>query len=154
MENKLYTIKEVADKTGISAHTLRFYDKEGLLPFVKRTENGIRLFSEEDFEPLYSITIMKQSGMSIKQIREFMNLYIQGNSTIPQRRAIYEQQRINVQKKIDELKSMLKIIDYKCWYFKEAEKYQDINFYQSLPEDEVPEQIKDFLCQVKEFHSK
>ena len=58
---KYYTIGDVAARTGISAHTLRYYDKEGLLSFVKRSESGTRLFTKEDFEPLYTITVLKKA---------------------------------------------------------------------------------------------
>ena len=71
-----YSIGEVAERTGINAYTLRYYDKEGLLSFVKRSPSGVRQFAAEDFEPLYSITVLKRSGMPIKEIRKFMEYYM------------------------------------------------------------------------------
>lgn len=146
---KFYTIKDVADRTGISAYTLRYYDSEGLLSFVRRSESGIRLFTEEDFEPLYTITVLKRSGMPIKKIREFMELYLQGNETIHERRLMFEEHRKHLEEKISELNEMLKIVDYKCWYFSEAEKYGDINYYMKLPE--VDERIREFNTKVEDF---
>ncbi|MBR2811892.1 MAG: MerR family transcriptional regulator [Solobacterium sp.] len=148
---KYYTISEVAERTGISAHTLRYYDKEGLLSFVKRSPTGIRRFAPEDFEPLYTITVLKRSGMSIKEIRRFMELYLQGNETIHERMEMFEKQRESLQKQIEELQKMLKIVEYKCWYFKEAEKKGDINYYLKLPKEEVDERIKEFNETVNDF---
>lgn len=151
--SKYYTIGDVAERTGISAYTLRYYDKEGLLTFVKRSESGIRQFQEKDFEPLYTITVLKRSGMPIKEIRRFMELYVQGDSTLHERRMMFEEHKKNLQKRIDELNEMMKIVDYKCWYFNEAEKHQDINYYQKLPENEVDQRILDFIDLVEDFRT-
>ena len=67
-----YSISEIADKMGLSVHTLRFYDKEGLLPFVERSSGGIRMFQESDIEWLQVIGCMKKAGMSIKDIRQYI----------------------------------------------------------------------------------
>ena len=65
----VYTVGEMAKLLGITASTLRYYDKEGLLPFVERSSGGIRMFQESDFEWLQVIGCMKKAGMSIKDIR-------------------------------------------------------------------------------------
>ena len=148
---KYYTIKDVSERTGISAHTLRYYDKEGLLTFVKRSESGIRLFSEHDFEPLYTITVLKKSGMSLKDIKVFMDLYSKVNDTIHERYELFLKQKENLQKQIDELNEMMDIVDYKCWYFKEAEKHHDIDYYKKLPESKVNKRIKEFNQKVEDF---
>ena len=132
---------------------LRYYDKEGLLTFVKRSPSGIRLFSEADFEPLYTITVLKRSGMPIKDIRKFMELYQQGNRSIHERLQMFLEHKKHLQEKIDELNEMMKIVDYKCWYFSEAEKRGDINYYLTLPEDEVDQRIHDFNQKVRDFRS-
>lgn len=147
--HKYYTIKDVSKRTGISAYTLRFYDSEGLLSFVQRSESGIRLFTEKDFEPLYTITVLKKSGMPIKKIREFMELYLKGDETIHARRIMFEEHKKQLEEKINELNEMLKIVEYKCWYFAEAEKYGDINYYMKLPE--IDERILEFNTKVEDF---
>ena len=146
---QFYTIKDVSKRTGISAYTLRYYDSEGLLTFVQRSESGIRLFKEEDFEPLYTITVLKRSGMPIKKIREFMELYLRGDETIHARRIMFEEHKKQLEEKINELNEMLKIVEYKCWYFAEAEKYGDINYYMKLPETD--ERILEFNTKVEDF---
>ena len=148
---KFYTIGDVAARTGISAHTLRYYDKEGLLSFVKRSPSGTRLFTKEDFEPLYTITVLKRSGMPLKKIREFMELFLQGDATIRERYLMFNEQRKSLLKQIEELEDMLKIVDYKCWYFQEAEKCGDINYYKKLPPEEVDPRITEFNRIVDDF---
>ena len=66
-----YTIKEASDITGIPATTLRYYDKEGILPFLERKESGHRMFSEQDLSMLRIIECLKCTGMSIKDIRQY-----------------------------------------------------------------------------------
>lgn len=146
-----YSIGEVAERTGINAYTLRYYDKEGLLSFVKRSPSGVRQFAAEDFEPLYTITVLKRSGMPIKEIRKFMELYLKGNETIHERLIMFEEQKKSLQKQIDDLQHMMKIVDYKCWYFREAEKYGDINYYKKLPKEEVDKRINEFNQIVNDF---
>ena len=72
----IYTVGEMAQKLGVPASTLRYYDKEGLLPFVERSSGGIRMFRENDFEWLQVIRCMKKAGMSIKDIRQYIELSI------------------------------------------------------------------------------
>ena len=109
------------------------------------------MFRREDFEPLYTISVLKRSGMPIKKIREFMNLYLQGNDTIHERYVMFAEQRESLLSQIRELEAMLKIVDYKCWYFREAEKRGDINYYQKLPKEEVDPRITEFNQIVDDF---
>lgn len=74
----IYTVGEMAQKRGVPASTLRYYDKEGLLHFVERSSGGIRMFRETDFEWLQVIRCMKKAGMSIKDIRQYIELSMQG----------------------------------------------------------------------------
>ncbi len=73
----IYTVGEMAQKLGVPASTLRYYDKEELLPFVERSSGGIRMFRENDFEWLQVIRCMKKAGMSIKDIRQYIELSMQ-----------------------------------------------------------------------------
>ncbi|WP_330587613.1 MerR family transcriptional regulator [Anaerocolumna sedimenticola] len=81
-----YTIKQVSEKTGLSIYALRYYDKEGLLPLVKRSPSGIRKFTDNDIDWIGLICCLKNSGMSIDNIKEFMNLCLQGNETVETRK--------------------------------------------------------------------
>ena len=80
-----------------------------------------------------------------------MELFMQGNDTIHERYLIFREQKERLQKQIDELQKMMDIVDYKCWYFEEAEKRGDIDFYKKLPPDEVDERIWDFGRKVNDF---
>ena len=89
----VYTVGEMAKRMGVAASTLRYYDKEGLLPFVERSPGGIRLFRETDVEWLNVIGCLKSAGMSISDIREYIRLAMQGDGTIDQRLALFKRQR-------------------------------------------------------------
>ncbi|HEU0001204.1 MAG TPA: MerR family transcriptional regulator [Ktedonobacteraceae bacterium] len=65
------TIQEVAEKTGISAYTIRFYEKSGILPRIQRTQGGIRQFTEADVTFLLFLIELKRTGMSLEEIAEF-----------------------------------------------------------------------------------
>lgn len=115
-----YTIGKVAKKLNISAHTLRYYDKEGLLPFVERNHNGIRIFKDSDFEWLTTIECLKKTGMSIKDIKHFIDLCMAGDATIEQRLQLMQQQRQTVLLQIEQMQEILHKLDYKCWYYETA----------------------------------
>ena len=116
----LYSIGEAAERTGLSTYTLRYYDKEGLLPFVGRTETGIRNFSESDLEWLGLICCLKNTGMSIHDIRIFMQWCAQGDSTLEQRRQMFLDRRKAVEQQIADLQKTLKKIDCKIDYYEKA----------------------------------
>lgn len=116
-----YTISEVSKKVKLSPHTLRFYAKEGLLPFVERGKGGIRMFKDDDFEALNMIDCLKKSGMSIKEIRAFMDWCTQGDETIDQRLNMFREQQEKVIQQIADLKKTLELINYKCWYYETAQ---------------------------------
>ena len=108
-----YTIKQVAEQFALSAHTLRYYEKEGLLPLVMRDENGNRLFGEADLEWLVLIRCLRDTGMSVGEIKAYVALCQQGNATIFQRREIIAQHKRDVEKKICRMQEYLTRIDRK-----------------------------------------
>lgn len=83
-----YSVGEMAKKLNVEPSTLRYYDKEGLLPFVERSSGGIRMFQDSDFEWLSIIECLKKTGMPIKEIKHFIDWCIEGDSTIDQRLAL------------------------------------------------------------------
>lgn len=116
---KYYTIKQAAEKTGLSEHTLRYYDREGLLPLLKRSESGIRRFSDNDVEWIGLICCLKNSGMSIEKIKEFMILCLKGNETCEERRELLLMQKEHILKQMEELEKSLGTINYKINHYKE-----------------------------------
>jgi DNA-binding transcriptional MerR regulator len=118
-----YTISQVAKKFGLTAHTLRYYDKEGLFPFIERTDSGTRRFKEEDFGAISLIFCLKDTGLPIKQIRQFLDWCQQGDKTIEKRLNLFLQQKKNVEKQIAVLKKHQEKLKYKVWYYKTAKKH-------------------------------
>ncbi len=113
----MYTINEVAQKCDLSAHTLRFYDKEGLLPFVSRTPSGIRSFSERDLELIKLICCLKNTGMPIKEIKRYIDMVMEGAVTVETRRQMMVDHRKEVLRQIDELKKNVNLIDLKIAFY-------------------------------------
>jgi DNA-binding transcriptional MerR regulator len=118
----VYTVGEMAKKLNITASTLRYYDKEGLLPFIKRSSGGIRIFKDEDMSGLKIIECLKKTGMPIKNIKYFIDCCIKGNSTIEERLSIIKSQRDSVIDQIKKLQEMLDMLHYKCWYYETAKE--------------------------------
>lgn len=115
-----YTIKQVAEKLGVTVSTLRYYDKEGLLPFIDKKENGTRVFKDTDFEGLAIISCMKNSGVPIKDIKRYMDLCAEGDSTLEERMQIFLERKEFVKKQIEELNNVMKTIEHKIWYYETA----------------------------------
>jgi len=115
-----YSIGKAADKTGLSAFTLRYYEKEGLLPFVERTPSGARCFKDSDFEWLAMIQCLKNTGMSIRDIREFVGWCMEGDETLEKRLAMFCARRKEVEAKMAEFQSYLDKLDWKIAYYENA----------------------------------
>ncbi|WP_077595898.1 MerR family transcriptional regulator [Oceanobacillus kimchii] len=117
---KTYSISEVANKLNLTVYTLRYYDKEGLLPFVERKDNGTRLFKESDIEALHIIECLKSTGMPIKEIKNFIDWCGEGDATLQQRYDLFVERKANVKAQLEELTKTMAIIDHKFDYYKTA----------------------------------
>jgi DNA-binding transcriptional MerR regulator len=115
-----YTISEVADKFNISIPTIRYYDKLGLLPLLKRNKGNVRTFSEADFDFLRMIEILKITGMELKDIRRYFYWCYLGNSTLKKRYDMFLERKKQAEEQINALKKSLQMIEYKCEYYKLA----------------------------------
>lgn len=115
-----YTIGEVAKKMHVSIHTLRYYDNEGLLPFVQRKHNGQRIFTHRDLIFLNTIECLKSTGMPLKDIKQYIEWCLEGMPTVPQRYKLFIERKAIVEKQIEEMQKILKTINYKCDFYKEA----------------------------------
>ena len=114
-----YTISEAAQKTGLPPSTIRFYDKEGLLPNIKR-KNGIRVFEDMDLRLMGLLTCLKNTGMPIKRIRDYVELTSNGDETLQERYEIIKAQRPFVLDQIEQLQYYLEELDFKDWYYNKA----------------------------------
>lgn len=106
-------IKKVSEQTGVSADTIRYYERIGLLPRVRRNKSGIRDFSEQDIATLEFIRCFRRAGMSVESLIEYMNLVEQGEGTEEARMHLLQEQRDKLDARIDELLTTRKRMDYK-----------------------------------------
>lgn len=145
----LYTVGEAARRLGVTASTLRYYDKKGLLPFVERSSGGIRMFRESDFEWLQVIGCMKKAGMSIRDIRQYIEMALQGDDTIDLRLSMLRRQQEVLKKRMEELRHTMETVDYKCWYYETAKKAGSVEVPKNLELSEVPEQFRKIRLELK-----
>ncbi|ULT54943.1 MerR family transcriptional regulator [Neobacillus drentensis] len=117
---KTYSISEVAKELNLTVYTLRYYDKEGLIPFVERTTSGTRVFKESDIEALKVIECLKATGMPIKEIKTFIDWCSDGDSTLQQRYEMFLDRKAHVEAQMEELKKAMEVINHKCYYYKTA----------------------------------
>lgn len=127
----IYTTKQAAEKMSLSVYTLRYYDKEGLLPFIARDNVGNRFFTENDMEWLEVICCLKNTGMSIKQIKKYIEWCFDGDETLEIRKQMLIEHRQEVLKQINELKHNLEKIDCKIAHYNTTCKVhvEDKNIY-------------------------
>lgn len=118
-----YTVRIAAEKASLSPNTLRYYEKEGLLPHIQRSESGIRHYSDEDLEWLSLVCCLKNTGMSIKQIRDFVNLSLQGPETLNERCDMLAAHKRSVEKQMEEMQKYLEKVSHKIAYF--TRQYKD-----------------------------
>ena len=126
----------------IPASTLRYYDKEGLLPFVERSSGGIRMFRETDIEWLQVIGCMKKAGMSIRDIRRYIELAMQGDDTIETRLQMFRHQREVVTQQLAELRHTLETVEYKCWFYETAKAAGTVDVPIAMADEDVPERFR------------
>ncbi|OOM14295.1 MerR family transcriptional regulator [Clostridium saccharobutylicum] len=107
------TITEVSRKYELSADTLRYYERVGLIPAVNRNKNGVRNYTEEDCRWVEFIKCMRNAGLPIEVLIEYVTLFQQGNETIDSRKELLKEQRAQLAQKIEDMKKTLDRLDYK-----------------------------------------
>ena len=125
----------------IPVSTLRYYDKEGLFPNMKR-ESNIRKFDDSEIETLRIIECLKKSGMEIKDIRRYMELCSKGSSTYAERKALFEKQRESVEGEIARLEKTLNMLKFKCWYYDQAIADGNEEHIREMLPDKLPADIQ------------
>lgn len=108
-----YKIGDISKRTGLSTYTLRYYDQKGLLPLVARVKNGRRHFKEEDFEFLSIITCLKDTGMQLSDIRQFVEWSMDGDPTFEKRLDFFTDHKQEVEKQLAQTQTYLNKIDRK-----------------------------------------
>jgi DNA-binding transcriptional MerR regulator len=107
------TIQEVAQATGLSAHTLRYYERVGLIHPIDREQNSHRRYSSDDVGWIDFLTKLRATGMSIKDMQKYADLQRQGDETLAERVEMLKALRDKVEAHMDELNEHLKLIYYK-----------------------------------------
>jgi len=113
------TVAEAANETGVSAHTLRYYERAGLLPPVERNGSGHRRFTVEDVEWVVMITRLRSTGMPIRLIREYAELVWAGEGNERERLAILEAHGEQVVERLAEIERNLELVDYKIGLYRD-----------------------------------
>ena len=138
----MYTIGQVSEMFGLPVSTLRYYDKEGLFPGMRR-ESGIRKFDETAIEALRIIECLKKSGLEIKEIKQFMAWCAEGSETYTLRRDLFLKRKKAVEEEIERMERTLALINYKCWYYEEALKDGNEERLRHITPEDMPEEIRE-----------
>lgn len=138
----LYTVGEIAKVLGIPASTLRYYDQEGLLPFVERSSGGIRMFTDKDYEWLKVIACLKKSGLSIKNIKAFIDMAARGDESLAERYELFHTRRDAVKEQLKEMQETLDLLEFKCWYYQQAMADGTEENVRSAPLKKIPKQYQ------------
>jgi len=136
-----YTIGQVSEMIGLPISTLRYYDKMGLFPHMKRV-SGVRQFSDTEVDALRIIACLKKSGLEIKYIKQFMDWCVLGRDTYPQRKALFEKQIETVETEIDRMNHVLTLLKYKRWYYTQAILDGNEERLQTIQSEDIPEEIR------------
>lgn len=114
-----YTIKEVTEKYELSASTLRYYEKEGLLPKIKKNQSNQRIYNDSDLQWLDIIMCMRKTGMTIAYIKRYIELCQEGESTINERYKIFLKQKEILLQQKEQLEKNIDMVNYKINFYKE-----------------------------------
>lgn len=113
----MYTMMQICRETGMTYQTLKYYCNEGLVPGVKRDRNNRRIFDEKDLKWIRDLVCLKKCGMSIQEMKEYLELCLQGPATIPERKEMLEKKQNDLKVTIQELKDSVDYIDWKQQFY-------------------------------------
>ena len=113
MKEKLYSMKEVVNLTGLTYDTLKYYCNEGLIPNVKRDKNNYRIFNDNDINWIKSLNCLKKCGMSITEMKEYLSLCLEGEKSIPKRKELLRIKQEELEKKKQEIIDSIEFINWK-----------------------------------------
>ena len=119
-KNTIYSMKKTCELTGLTYDTLKFYCNSGLIPNVKRNENNHRIFDNNDINWIKNLTCLKKCGMSINEMKEYLNLCLEGKNSIPKRQKILDKKLLELEQKKQELQESINFINWKQNFYKEV----------------------------------
>ena len=117
---KLYSMKETCDKTGLSYDTLKFYCNEGLIPNVKRNKSNYRVFSDNDINWIKSLSCLKKCGMTIVETKKYLKLCLKGKNTILERQNILDAKLSELENKKQEIEEAINFVHWKQNFYKDV----------------------------------
>lgn len=148
-----YTIGEVAQRLGISIDTIRYYDKAGLIPFVKRDGAGRRRFTPNDLHLMEMVMCLKNAGVPVAEIATFVTLRGQGDASLQERYDLLTEHEQNLKTKINDLEDTLAYLQFKKWYYQTAVDAGTEEIHYEPETNEVHPQILDeYLAVLRARH--
>ncbi|MNI57934.1 HTH-type transcriptional regulator AdhR [compost metagenome] len=135
-----FTIKEASERLGCPAHTIRYYEKEGLLPYIKRDQHGNRLFEQEHLDWIKLMTCFRATGMKVSVMKQMVQLALDGDATIPQRKAILNQYKADLFIRQRELEEAVDAVNNKLAIYEEIEQGRIPSESSLLEQMEHPQQ--------------
>lgn len=145
----MYTIGQVSEMSHLPVSTLRYYDKEGFFPNLERKGN-IRYFSDNELEAIHLIECLKQSGLEIKDIRQFFEWVTEGPSSYAKRKELFEHRKAVVQKEIKRLEKALAMLEFKCWFYDNAIADGSEERILAMLPDHLPKDIQELYDKAHE----
>jgi DNA-binding transcriptional MerR regulator len=119
MNEDTLTIQQVAEATRLSEHTLRYYERIGLIHAIGRAENKHRRYSRDDIGWIDFLTKLRATGMTIQEMQQYAELQRQGDDTLPERVEMLKKLRCNVEARIEELHEHMRLLNYKIEVYSE-----------------------------------
>lgn len=116
----MFTMKEACEQTQLSYETLKFYCNQGLVPNVKRDKNNRRIFDDKDIAWIKNLNCLKNFGMSISEMKEYIELCLAGESTIPERKVILNIKRNALLEQLKQVQDCIDYIDWKQGFYDEV----------------------------------
>lgn len=117
---ELYSMKQTCEKTNLTYDTLKFYCNEGLVPNVKRDKNNYRVFDNNDIAWINSLSCLKNCGLSIIEMKEYLDLCLRGEKTISERKEILDVKLKELEHKIREIQESINYINWKQRFYDEV----------------------------------
>ena len=117
---KFYTMKEVCAETNMTYQTLKYYCNEGLVPNVKRNKNNHRIFDDRDLKWIKDLICLKKCGMSIEEMKQYLELCLKGEPTIPERKEMLKKKQDSLRDAVKELEESISYIDWKQNFYDEV----------------------------------
>ena len=137
----MYSIGQVSKMFDIPVSTLRYYDKEGLFPDLQRS-GTTRRFGEDELELLRVIECLKQTGLKIKEIKEFVAMIEEGPSTYAARKELFQARKKQAEEEIEHMQKALAMVKFKCWYYETALADGNEDRLKEMIPDGLPKDVK------------